>query len=75
MVGRMDEMMEMIKTMWVHLDVVEEDQRRGLIAQPNVESDDDEEFQSADQNEVTLGDEEESDQVKMLQAISKIGQT
>jgi len=73
MVGRMDEMMEMMKTMRVFLDVVEEDQRRGLTPWPNVKSDDDEEFQFANQNEQTLGEEEESYQVKMLWAISKIG--
>jgi len=39
---RMEEMMEMMKTMKVRLDVVEEDRRRGLNPRHDVESEDEE---------------------------------
>jgi len=75
MASRMDEIMEMVKTMQIHLDAIEEDRWRGLTPRPNVESDDEEESQPVEQTGKTLGgdQEEELDQVNMLRAISIIG--
>lgn len=72
-VGRMEEMLDMLRIMKIQLDVVEEDMKRGLNHRHEEESDDEElGVQTPGLHEKAL-EEEESDQIKMLKAISKIG--